>query len=57
MNEAETRAEHIDPALKAANWGSRVKKRYYQFCEYLFSGSTLRNERGEEVIQNRIKKC
>ena len=21
MNEAETRAEHIDPALKAAGWG------------------------------------
>jgi hypothetical protein len=21
MNEAETRAEHIDPALKAASWG------------------------------------
>ena len=29
MNEAETRAEHIDPALKAAGWGvvdgSRVR--------------------------------
>ncbi len=22
MNEAETRAEHIDPALKAARWGA-----------------------------------
>ena len=22
MNEAETRAEHIDPALKAAGWGA-----------------------------------
>jgi type I restriction enzyme, R subunit len=21
MNEAETRAEHVDPALKAAGWG------------------------------------
>jgi len=31
MNEAETRAEHIDPALKAAGWGvvdgSRVSPR------------------------------
>ena len=32
MNEAETRAEHIDPALKAASWGvvegSRVLREY-----------------------------
>jgi type I restriction enzyme R subunit len=32
MNEAETRAEHIDPALKAAGWGvidgSRVQREY-----------------------------
>ena len=32
MNEAETRAEHIDPALKAAGWGvvdgSRVRRNY-----------------------------
>jgi type I site-specific restriction endonuclease len=31
MNEAETRAEHIDPALKAAGWGvvegSRVRRK------------------------------
>ena len=30
MNEAETRAEHIDPALKAAGWGvvdgSRIRR-------------------------------
>ena len=30
MNEAETRAEHIDPALRAAGWGvvegSRVRR-------------------------------
>ena len=35
MNEAETRAEHIDPALKAAGWGvvegSRIR------CEYSIS--------------------
>ncbi len=33
MNEAETRAEHIDPALKAAGWGvvdgSRVRRDYF----------------------------
>ena len=33
MNEAETRAEHIDPALKAAGWGvaegSRVHREYH----------------------------
>ena len=33
MNEAETRAEHIDPALKAAGWGvvegsQRIMKAY-----------------------------
>ena len=32
MNEAETRAEYIDPALKAAGWGvvegSRVRREY-----------------------------
>lgn len=33
MNEAETRAEHIDPALKTAGWGvvpgSRIRR---EFC-------------------------
>ena len=33
MNEAETRAEHIDPALKAAGWGvvegSRIRREYF----------------------------
>ncbi len=32
MNEAETRAEYIDPALKAAGWGvvesSRIRREY-----------------------------
>jgi type I restriction enzyme R subunit len=32
VNEAETRAEHIDPALKAAGWGvvegSRIQREY-----------------------------
>lgn len=26
MNEAEIRAEHIDPALKAADWGGKCNK-------------------------------
>jgi len=34
MNEAETRAEHIDPALKVAGWGviegSRILREYYR---------------------------
>jgi len=33
MNEAETRAEHIDPSLKAAGWGvvegSRILREYH----------------------------
>jgi len=33
MNEAETRAEHIDPALEAAGWGvvegSRISREYH----------------------------
>jgi len=33
MNEAETRAEHIDPALKAAGWGvvegSKILREYH----------------------------
>jgi hypothetical protein len=32
MNEAETRAEHIDPALKAAGWGVVEGSRI--LCEY-----------------------
>src|SRR5260370_30957414 len=35
MNEAETRAEHIDPALAAAGWGvvegSRIRREYAYF--------------------------
>ncbi len=35
MNEAETRAEHIDPALKAAGWGG-VKGERSQRRESLY---------------------
>ena len=29
MNESETRAEHIDPALKAAGWGLLVRGSFF----------------------------
>ena len=32
MNEAETRAEHIDPALKAAGWGVVEGSRNLREC-------------------------
>lgn len=38
MNEAETRAEHIDPALAAAGWGvvegSRIRREYRIDCAF-----------------------
>ena len=47
MNEAETRAEHIDPAIKAAGWGdvagSRVRREYR-----ITLGRLLGNGRREE---------
>ena len=39
MNEAETRAEHIDPALKAAGWGVIEGSRVHR--EYLISPGRL----------------
>ena len=33
MNEAETRAEHIDPALKAAGWGVVEGSRVAQYVK------------------------
>src|SRR5437667_8532720 len=45
VNEAETRAEHIDPALKAAGWGvvegSRIRREYLK----LATGVDARNIR------------
>jgi type I restriction enzyme, R subunit len=40
MNEAETRAEHIDPALKAAGWGvveGRRAKRWQELASMVLS--------------------
>ena len=42
MNEAETRAEHIDPALKAAGWG-------------VLEGSRILREHG--ITQGRLQGC
>lgn len=48
MNEAETRAEHIDPALAAAGWGvvegSRIR-REYKITEGRLEGHGRRGKR------------
>src|ERR1035437_6998354 len=54
MNEAETRAEHIDPALKAAGWGvvagSRIRR------EYLISPGRIegRGRHGKPLIADYV---
>ncbi len=54
MNEAETRAEHIDPALKAAGWGvvegSRIRR------EYLIAPGRLEGlgRRGKSLIADYV---
>jgi type I restriction enzyme, R subunit len=54
MNEAETRAEHIDPALKAAGWGvvdgSRIQR------EYLISPGRIEGlgRRGKPLIADYV---
>jgi type I restriction enzyme R subunit len=51
MNEAETRAEHIDPALKAAGWsvveGSKILRE--RFCEITPGCIKGRGERGRAL--------
>ncbi len=48
MNEAETRADHIDPALQAAGWGvapgSRIR-REYQIAPGRLEGQGRRGKR------------
>ena len=55
MNEAETRAEHIDPALKAAGWGivegSRIRREFPITLGRLEGGS---GRRGKPVIADYI---
>lgn len=52
MNEAETRAQHIDPALKAAGWGvaegSRVRR------EYVIAGPDRRQGPSRETADCRL---
>lgn len=54
MNEAETRAEHIDPALRAAGWGvvegSRIL-REYKICPGRIEG---RGRRGNADIADYV---
>lgn len=53
MNEAETRAEHIDPALKAAGWGvvegSRIRREYPpDFFDFIVSDECHRGGANDE---------
>jgi type I restriction enzyme R subunit len=54
MNEAETRAEHIDPALKAAGWGvvegSKIL-REYQITQGRIEGA---GRRGKPLIADYV---
>ena len=63
MNEAETRAEHIDPALKAAGWGvvegnSMIElKQIIGRCTRLrigsvFSVASCKNPLPREILQD-----
>ena len=54
MNEAETRVEHIDPALKAAGWGimegTRIR-REFPICPGRIEG---RNKRGKSLMADYV---
>ena len=54
MNEAETRAEHIDPALKAAGWGvvdgSYVKREHITLGRLQGSGKRSKQEIADYVL-------
>ena len=58
MNEAETRAEHIDPALKAAGWGvvdgSRVLREHGITLGRLQGGGGGRGARGKAEIADYV---
>jgi type I restriction enzyme, R subunit len=60
MNEEETRAELIDPALKDAGWGdvdgSRVRREYITQGRLLGSGKRSKRERADYVLTYRGKK-
>lgn len=52
MNEAETRAEHIDPALKAAGWGVVEGSRILR--EYHITPDALKDVAGADCRKSRI---
>jgi type I restriction enzyme R subunit len=60
MNEAETRAEHIDPALKAAGWGivdgSRVRREVITLGRIQGSGKRGKQDIADYVLEYRNRK-
>lgn len=56
MNEAETRAEQIDPALKAAGWGvvegSKVSRKFSNTHESQRSQRNLENNARQRFASN-----
>ena len=60
MNEAETRAEHIDPALKAAGWGvvdgSRVRREVITLGRIQGGGNRGKQDIADYVLEFRNRK-
>ena len=60
MNEAETRAEHIDPALKAAGWGvvdgSRIRREVITLGRLQGAGQRAKPEIADYVLVYRNRK-
>ena len=60
MNEAETRAEHIDPALKAAGWGvvegSRVRREVITLGRIQGGGKRGKQDIADYVLLHRNRK-
>ena len=54
MNEAETRAEHIDPALKAAGWGVVEGSRIRRECPITLGRLEGNGRRGKPLIADYI---
>jgi type I restriction enzyme, R subunit len=52
MNEAETRAELIDPALKAAGWGVVEGSRIRRECPITLGSLEGRGRRGKPLTSN-----
>ncbi len=60
MNEAETRAEHIDPALKAAGWGiaegSRIRREVITLGRIQGGGTRGKQDIADYVLEYRNRK-